>query len=276
MKKKFILLNIIIACIIQFACSEEINLELNQVEKKIVIQALITDQPGPYFVRLTKTTNTLQVPYNPMAGDHTDNAEIIAGATVIISDDTGNIDTLIPSPFHHYIVNTGGDSLIGYYCTQHIRGVAGRNYYIKITAEDKEYFAETTMIPVPDIDSIFFNIKEGDVGKENKVIPLAKISDKENEGKYLLFTTGTDQNILRYNALLFSLIEKQNINSNFFSLFNDASAEGIYYLDPVLLSDTVQFNIYSITKESYNFHKEIIKQFENDGGAFKPDRKSVV
>ncbi|MDX9695527.1 MAG: DUF4249 family protein [Bacteroidales bacterium] len=270
--KRYLLI-LLAACLCQiviYSCTEEIDLGLNQHEKKLVIEALITDQPGPYFVRLTRTSNSL---YTPSIADtsYASHAEIVKNATIIISDNAGNIDTLIPSPYAFYTYSfEKPDSLIGYYTTKNFQGVSGRKYYLKIEVDDKVFQAEADMIPVPDIDTIVFNISPGDPGKEDKVVPLVKMQPTDNNEMYYLFTAQNRPNALHYNIAVFSILKCENNNANLYPLYNETSTEGWHFNFSSDFRDTTQFNVYSLNKKSYDFHKNIIKQFSNDGGAYKP------
>lgn len=270
--KRFILILLAVFFSINmfYSCTEEIDLSLNQKEKKLVIEALITDQPGPYFVRLTRTSNSL---YTPSIADtsYANHAERVKNATIIISDNVGNIDTLVPSPYYFYTYSISGeDSLLGYYATKNFQGVSGRKYFLKIEVDDKVFQAEADMMPVPDIDTIVFNISPGDPGKDDKVVPLVKMQTTDDNEMYYLFTTQNRPNTLHYNMAVFSILKCENNNANLYPLYNETSTEGWHYNSSDEFHDTTQFFVYSINEECYHFHKNIVKQFSNDGGAYKP------
>lgn len=72
-------------------CIEEFDLQLNEIEPRLVVDAQITNEPGPYYVRLTQSRN------GDFYGDYnSDNAEPVLNATIIISDNLGVVDTLQP------------------------------------------------------------------------------------------------------------------------------------------------------------------------------------
>ena len=65
-------------------CQKVINVDLNEAAPRIVIEGLITDEPGPYAVSLTKSGSYFNQPV----------LATVSGATVTITDDAGTTDSL--------------------------------------------------------------------------------------------------------------------------------------------------------------------------------------
>ena len=122
-------LSIIIVCFT--SCTKVINLDLNSANPNIVVDAEVTDQPGPYSVNLTKTINFSDNNVFPP----------IDGASVVISDNAGNSETLT-------------ETSAGFYTTSHLQGIVGRTYNISITNDGKNYSAISTMPVSVSIDSV--------------------------------------------------------------------------------------------------------------------------
>mgnify|MGYP006196852493 CR=1 FL=1 len=91
------------------SCEEVIELDLATTEPKVVIEGIITDQPGPYTVTIKKTADFYDRNNFP-AG---------TGATIIITDDVGNVDFL-------------KEVEDGVYQTHVWEGVAGRTYNLTV------------------------------------------------------------------------------------------------------------------------------------------------
>lgn len=106
-------------------CEKEIDLDLDDQSGNIVIEANVTDQAGPYYVKITKS----------VAFTENNTYPAVADAVVVLSDNTGQTETL------QYI----GD---GIYETSSFSAVSGRTYHLKVSAEGKEYSANSTM-PAP-------------------------------------------------------------------------------------------------------------------------------
>ncbi len=123
---------IFISLLVLFAsCEKVIELDLKDVEPKLVVEAVITDQEGPHYVKLTKSVNFNQPSIYPLVED----------AFVVISDNTGVVDTLT------YTEN-------GIYQTSKIQGVVGRMYDLKIIAEGETYTSRTIMPAKVNLDTI--------------------------------------------------------------------------------------------------------------------------
>lgn len=99
-----------------------IDLDLEDFEPQIVIEGIITDQAGPYQVKITKTGRFNQL----------NNFPPVTGAEVIINDNFGKSEIL-------------REIRAGLYETQTLQGVPGRTYTFRVIAEGKEYSASSTM-----------------------------------------------------------------------------------------------------------------------------------
>jgi len=115
------------------SCQKVINIDLNSASPQLVIEGNVSDQPGPYIVKLTKTVNFSESNVFPP----------VTGATVIISDNTGNTETLI-------------ESTPGTYTTSTLQGTPGRTYNLTITTGGKTYTASSTMAYPVNIDTLLY------------------------------------------------------------------------------------------------------------------------
>lgn len=116
------------------SCEKEIDIDLNSADPQLVIEAVITDEPGPHYVKLSRTVNFSDP--NTFAA--------VSGALVIIQVNTGVTDTL-------------NETAPGYYETSIISGVPGNTYTLHIENESKIYSATATMPQEVTLDSLRFN-----------------------------------------------------------------------------------------------------------------------
>ncbi|HEX8549780.1 MAG TPA: DUF4249 family protein, partial [Cytophagaceae bacterium] len=117
-----------------FSCSDKVDLKVKEGEKILVVNGWITDQPGPYKVTLNSTANYFKNEKTPT----------VQGATVIISDNQGLIDTLI-------------ETAPGEYHTTSIQGKVGTTYTLFIyNAMGGSYMATTEIKRGAPIDSITY------------------------------------------------------------------------------------------------------------------------
>jgi len=113
---------IILSLFLFTGCEKEIDLDLENQSGNIVIEANVTDQVGPYYVKITKSVAFTENNVYP----------VIKDATVVLNDNTGQTETL------KYV----GE---GIYETTTFSAVPGRTYTLKISAEGKEYTAQSKM-----------------------------------------------------------------------------------------------------------------------------------
>lgn len=113
----------------------------------IVVEGMITDQPGPYVVNLSNT-----IPVNNQMYE----TSVVQGATVVIHDDQGLTETLVEkSP--------------GSYYTTSIQGVVGRSYYITISTGDGNSYQSTPekLLPVGDFSDLRYEFVQNESGGSN-------------------------------------------------------------------------------------------------------------
>ncbi|MEF9478923.1 DUF4249 family protein [Chryseobacterium sp. 1B4] len=124
-------LYIILSLLALTSCEKEIDLDLNDQSGNIVIEGNVTNQPGPYTVKITKSVGFSEPNQYPA----------VTGAQVILSDDMGQTETL------QYTGN-------GVYQTSTFTGSPGRTYTLKVQAEGKEYTAQSKMPEIVYFDGL--------------------------------------------------------------------------------------------------------------------------
>jgi len=125
---------IISSCITQFVPETDEN------DTMLVVEGMITDQPGVYTVKLSKSL--------PLSSDG--NTVVLTGCIVNISDDNGNWTSLF-------------ETQPGTYVTDGVfRGYVGRKYKLHINTNNPDLSYKNyesllmEMKPVPLIDSLFY------------------------------------------------------------------------------------------------------------------------
>lgn len=143
--------SILIVFSILLSCTKEIEIDLNSSNPQLVIEGNISDEQGPYTVKLSKTVNYSESNKYPP----------VSGALVLIYDNTGVTDTLT-------------ETVPGLYQTHSITGTQGRTYTLKVVAEGKQYQAVSTMPHKVNLDAIQFNLdaQPGESEKTYAVVPL--------------------------------------------------------------------------------------------------------
>jgi hypothetical protein len=112
-------------------CEKEIKLPIDENQSMLVIDAVITDEPGPYYVKLTKSVAVLDDSRYPE----------VSNAKVIMKDNFGLTDTL-------KYTNKG------VYLTNKLKGAYGTTYFLEILLDGKKYSAQSTMPKKVTLDSL--------------------------------------------------------------------------------------------------------------------------
>ncbi len=137
-------LPLLLLCLLSItSCIDRINIEVpDSYSSQLVVDGVITDEPGPYTVRLTKSVRVEK--FLPLS------QESVAKARLTISDNVGNSEVLTEKEPGFYLTKAGG-----------MQGVVGRAYSLRIeTAEGKIYESEPDrMNPVGEVDSLYYQFE---------------------------------------------------------------------------------------------------------------------
>ena len=236
------ILYIIISICALASCQKEIDLDLADQSGNIVIEGNITDQSGPYIVRITKTVGVSQPNQYPA----------VTGAQVTVSDNTGQTEVL------QYI----GD---GKYQTSNFTGVSGRTYILKVKAEGKEYTAQSIMPQPVDFqglaqDSFTFGNK-----KSYTLLPI--FTDPATLGNRYLFSF-TINNLTKKTFNAFS----DNVNNGLpnqrpLILPNDDN-DGRDH--EVVAGDTIHVEMQCIDNTIFTYYNALLQISGGNGGGVTP------
>lgn len=217
--KKYI--GIIIVSFFFTSCEKVIDIDLNNSAPQIVIEGNISDELGPYTVKLSKTVNySSQNIYPP-----------VTGAVVIISDNSGITDTL-------------AETIPGSYQTHSITGVQGRTYTLKVITEGKQYQAVSTMPYKVNLDSVQFNLytEPGESEKTLAVVPLY-LDPVEFGNSYRFFFSANGKEDKTYQ------VSNDNIG-------NGSINQQPFFSDDIKFrkGDTVKVTMLCIDVNTYNYY----------------------
>jgi hypothetical protein len=276
-------------------CVEEYDLKRDEIEPRLVVEGLITNKQGTYYIRLTEShTGSFDI------SDNADAPTPVKNAQIIISDNVNQIDTLIPvdvnldeytlDQFGYYklLYDSFGnivDTLFledpaafnydrGFYKTKHLIGIPGRTYSLKILSAGKEYEASSFMPPVPEIDSIGVVKKALEEGKAESFVPLLYFSEPQDTKNYYLIQLNDDVSIRSVSASTlwqFSVLSDEFLQPyvNGLNISQGETPRSIEY--PIYMEgDSVYVGLSSLTQNAYEFYKILLQQFKNDGGTYQP------
>ena len=159
---RFSLLFIAVISLISISCEKIVNIDLNSSSPHIVIEGSISDQPGPYIIKLSQTVNfNVSNVFPP-----------IVGANIVMSDNLGNTELLI-------------ESLPGTYITSGLQGVPGRTYTLTVKTGGKEYVSTSTMPDPVNIDSL--SLQNQIFGNNQMKVISVLFKDSANVKNYYRF-----------------------------------------------------------------------------------------
>ncbi len=227
---------IIVSFLFICACKKVITVSLNDAAPTIVIEGNISNEAGPYQVKVTRSISYTSDNIYPG----------VTGAIVTIKDDsTGITDVLTENPN-------------GIYITNKTVGASGHNYHLYVKSDGKEYAAQSKMPQQVMMDSITFLTNSG-FGKIN-VSPQPNFQDP----------------IGVYNAYQFLETYHGVPSKQIFVLDDEFSDgryvvrplrnDSTY----IQSGDVVQLEMRCIDKNIFNFLKELNRQDPTNGQPTSP------
>jgi hypothetical protein len=237
--KKFFFTTLLFAvsAIVFQSCQNVISVDLNKTNPQIVIEGNVTDQPGPYTVTISKTGNY----FDPVL-----EFPPVSGATVIISDNAGDMDTL-------------QEMIPGTYRTSLLQGIIGRTYSLIVTAEGKTYTGVSSLPHKVRIDSLSvssFRSPDGDKGYEVNIT----FTDPPETKNYYRLVPHIDS------------LPPDSINNGNFFLYNDKLFNGNTVTQSfrirsnnINIGDTVTVDLLSIDEATYDYFNTLKDIIGRDG-----------
>jgi hypothetical protein len=119
------------------SCIEPFEVNIPVSQQFVVVDGLVTDQPGPYTIRLFRAS--------PIE-DQLNTPDWITNSSMVIRDDQGNAFSLKESSPGNYQTNVS------------FRAVQGRSYTLQIAISEGERFESLpqTLLPVGAIDRLYY------------------------------------------------------------------------------------------------------------------------
>ncbi|WP_162054051.1 DUF4249 domain-containing protein [Pontibacter pamirensis] len=231
--KKYILISLSLLSFAFSSCEEVIDYELDTAETKLVVEGLITNQPGPYSVRLSNTKGYLDEGRTPG----------VNGALVIVSDNQGTVDTL----------QQVSD---GIYQTTKLQGQPGNTYYLKAVVNGREYTAQSYMPTVSPIESLKFEYKTSPNEENEGFHPILRFSDPAGKG-----------NNYRFNVTVNGVVKPDEL-----AVINDELYDGetgdVDMQFGLEEGDRLKIELFSLDKPAYKFWIALVNQQNEGGGPF--------
>jgi Domain of unknown function (DUF4249) len=149
MKASKLYISLFIIALAASSCTKVIDLKLGNDTGKLVIEASITNAPGPQYITLSKN-----VPFT-----NTNTYPAVTGATVIVTDNNGNAYPFTEGP-------------AGTYSITPLKGIEGATYKMSVLTDGTTYTASSTMPQRVALDSVTSENNEFDPSKNKKQITV--------------------------------------------------------------------------------------------------------
>jgi len=217
-------------------CEEVINIELKNVEPRLVIEGVISDQPEHSWFAVSKTTDYFEPNDFPM----------ISGAFITVTDNIGQVDTFT-------------EVQPGIYSAPDLVGQIGRTYNASVTVDSITYTA-TSSIPAPiTIDSVRTEYQEG-----------GGFGPEEDEG-YRLYVNFTDPpDIPNYGRLKITL--NDSLLPDYY-LYDDDFTDGNpieydYFNQVFQIGDSLTIEYVSMDSVTFDYFRTLVSvtAYEEDNG----------
>jgi hypothetical protein len=240
---------LIFTALVFWSCEKTVFLDLDQTPSKIVIEGLVTNQPGYQFVKVTRTVDFYETGETPRITD----------ATVLVEDDLGNQFVYIHNPNNH------PDSTGYYLPVIPFVGESDRTYYLTVDVNGEQYEASDKLYDVTAIDSLEYqvNIDEEDDPKDDgkfyEVLMYAKEPQETND--YYLFKFFRNDSLVLYNPSDIYFSDDKTLGEEI-----NGVPSPVFYAP----GDSARVEMYSLSRTGYVFYNDLFNLINNDGGMFSP------
>jgi hypothetical protein len=212
------------------SCEKVIDLDLNEAEKKYVIEAIITDQPSTTKVLITQTKNF----------DEDNTFPGISGATVTITESGGATTTLT-------------ETSQGVYENAALIGVSGKTYSLSVNINGKIFSATCAMPQKVNLDTIY--VTDELLFTDTRKIANADFHEPVGRGNNYRFIQYINKNkqedIIIQND---DYTDGRNVNAKLFFFGDEDDVNGI-----IRSGDTVRVDMLCIDQPMYKYWFSLVR-----------------
>lgn len=170
------IISIVLITLFFTSCEKVVDIKYKSNQDAIVIEGNISNEAGPYFVKITRSVTLTDTGSYPA----------INNAIVTISDNMGNSE----------ILTTQGN---GIYHTTTLKGTEGRTYTLTVQAENQVYTAQSSMPQQVAFDSVKVSeiVFTGEI--EYSLIPV--YNDPIEEGNNYRFVLSVNNKLINQHFI---------------------------------------------------------------------------
>lgn len=281
-------ITLILSLLLLFSCEKEVDVNLPQVEPKLVVEGKIELNTNPIII-LTKTTGYFDpTDLNSVAASFVDDATITISNGTTTNNMTKVCSSSLTPPQQEALAQQLGVAveilqnynICGY--TDGMVGEEGKTYTINIDWQGKNYTSSTLIPTLVPLDSVWFEVEPG---LDSLGFAWAFLSDPAGVKNYYRWYTK------RINHYTFGANIGEQKDANFIaptgSVFNDDFFDGLtfdfaynrksttdkeddnndekWYFKK---GDTIAVKFCSIDKGVYEFHNQAETQVQSTGSPF--------
>jgi hypothetical protein len=206
------------------SCEKVITLDLDEAEKKYVIEAILTDQPSTAKVLITQTKNF----------DENNTFPGISGATVSITESGGATTTLT-------------ETSPGVYENASLVGASGKTYSLSVSINGSTFSASSVMSQKVNLDTIF--VTDELLFTDTRKIVNAEFQEPPGRGNNYRFVQYVnnykEDEILIQND---DYTDGRNVNAKLFFFAEDDDSTGL-----IQSGDTVKVDMLCIDQAIYKY-----------------------
>lgn len=222
---------LILLCIFVSSCEQIIDVNLQQVSPKIVIEGCITNGKGPFIVKISQSQSYF----------NQSNFNGVEKATVEISD----------NKFKEKLHDNGN----GFYSTSQINGVAGKTYNLSVNLNGNNYTSSATLPSIVPIDTVYF--EKGFLNKDSLNAFVQFNDPSGNENYYRIRVFRNNYFIANdYNLVNDTYTDGQTMLAPVYRNFSRG--------------DTVLFELYNLDRCTWKYYKGINDILQQGAGLQSP------
>lgn len=262
------------------SCIDGFELELPFEQPQLVVDAMINTEGTKITIGWSRPVEGGCFYYDPFTGktpvsceDLSDPPYAVTGNITITEEGTGISSFLLLEMKDKYGFKN---------YTSAFKGTPGKKYLLHIEVDYQNiksvYESEAYMHVTPSIYKMSYEIREGDIGKQNSFVPLIYFIEPKQEKNYYLFQLceASAEGVPIYcghsRVWSYSLMDDVFLPEHVMGLSIDDGATiakyGQFYPYHAYPGVGTMVKMYSVERETYQFYKDLIDQFNNDGGAY--------
>jgi hypothetical protein len=225
---------------ILFSCDitpEITDIKIDNHTQRLVVDGLVSDQPGPYTVKLSLTANV-----------YSKEVESVNNAFVFITDNLGNRDILTRTE-------------AGVYQTDSLVGKVGNTYTLTVIFDGKNYTSSSKMSDGITIDSLGYKFQKKTLVFDEGYYLTVFGTESAEEGNYYRWYVAENDTVDKD----ITLGDDKFLNSTLENITIDRMFE---------LGDKARLEIHSLSEIEYRYYVGLNNIIDGDGGLFSSPPKN--